>query len=137
MRASIIISAFLAAAVSATPVAQNGRRAEDWTKPNADGSSGNAPAASSAAPKPKLLGNPSAAPNKAPNAKLTADLLTAATATDRMVILKDAVGNGTTDFKFDFNPAANPGVTPGLGGQVNVANRSVSLRGLVFLTDIL
>lgn len=70
-----------------------------------------------------MLGNPNAKPNPAPNAKLSADLITASTASSRMQVLNYAVGNGTADFKFDFNPAANPG-TPGLGGEVILANRA-------------
>ena len=48
-----------------------------------------------------------------------------------MQVLNDAVKSGIADFKFDFNPAANPG-TPGQGGEVILANRGTfpALTGL-------
>lgn len=151
MRTAAIIAVLSAATVYATPVAQNGRWQPEWESQTNEATSIAAtltasatamsavssatvvpvasssilppppPASSSAVPAP--LGNPNAAPNPPPNPALVASLLNAASASSRIQTLSEAVGNGTADFKFDFNPAANPG-TPGLGGEVILANRA-------------
>jgi len=136
MRAStIIVGALSAVSVYAKPVAQNGRWTPEWQNRNAEASGPSAPAASasvSATSSLPPLGNPSAAPNPPPNAKLVADLITAPSASDRITLLNDAKGNGTADFKFDLNPAANAATKQGDGGVVITANRKAfaALTGL-------
>ena len=60
--------------------------------------------------------------NPSPNPSLISQLELAATSVDRFTILKDY---GEQGIKFDFNIAANPsgGVSAGLGGQGNLADR--------------
>ncbi len=124
MRSSFLIAALSGLGVYATPVAQNGRWQAEWESSHAKAASVTPTTLSTATRTASLLGNPSASPNPPANAKLVADLLTAPLTSDRLTILKDAVGNNTADFKFDFNPAANPTApAPGLGGEVINANR--------------
>ena len=60
--------------------------------------------------------------NPSPNPTLISQLELAATSVDRFTILKQY---GEQGIKFDFNIAANPsgGVSAGLGGQGNLADR--------------
>ncbi|KAK5457098.1 hypothetical protein LTS15_004879 [Exophiala xenobiotica] len=71
-----------------------------------------------------LLGNPTAAPNPAPTSGVVAELLTADSTVSRFKDLQKEIAAGDVSLKFDFNPAANPGVTPGQGGQVDLAFRA-------------
>jgi hypothetical protein len=50
--------------------------------------------------------------------------LTADTTVNRFKDIQAELAAGAISLKFDFNPAANPGVTPGEGGQVDLANRA-------------
>jgi hypothetical protein len=74
-------------------------------------------------------GNPTATPNAAIPTGLVASLLTSDTEVTRFQLLKD---QDPTHQVFDFNPAANPGTKPGLGGQVDLANRA----NFPILTDL-
>lgn len=99
---SIIVGALSAISVYAKPVAQNGRWTPEWQDRNAEASGPAAPAVSASVSSTASLaplGNPTAAPNPPPNAKLVADLITAPSASDRITLLNDAKGNGTADFK--------------------------------------
>jgi len=126
MRTSaIIVGALSAVTAYAKPIAQHGRWSPEWQNLNAEASGPSASASAVSAPASttaSVLGVATATPNPPPNAKLVADLITAASGPDRITLLQDAKGNGTADFKFDLNPAANPG-TPGAGGEVITANR--------------
>lgn len=66
-------------------------------------------------------GNPSATPNPAIPSGLVASLLTADSGVSRFKIL---AAQDPTHQVFDFNPAANTAVKPGLGGQVDLAFRA-------------
>jgi hypothetical protein len=66
-------------------------------------------------------GNPTATPNPAIPSGLVASLLTSDSEVDRFKLL---AAQDPTHQVFDFNPAANPGTKPGMGGQVDLANRA-------------
>jgi hypothetical protein len=66
-------------------------------------------------------GNPTATPNPAIPSGLVASLLTSDTEVSRFKLL---AAQDPTHQVFDFNPAANPDTKPGLGGQVDLANRA-------------
>lgn len=74
-------------------------------------------------------GNPTATPNPAIPSGLVASLLTADSEVSRFKLL---AAQDPTHQVFDFNPAANAGVKPGLGGQVDLANRA----NFPILTDL-
>jgi hypothetical protein len=76
-----------------------------------------------------IYGNPKATPNPAIPSGLVASLLTSDTEVNRFKLL---MAQDPTHQVFDFNPAANPGTTPGLGGQVDLANRA----NFPILTDL-
>ncbi|KAK5106573.1 hypothetical protein LTS08_000693 [Lithohypha guttulata] len=140
MRQAAIFASLLVAIAYSAP--QNEGWTHEWARSNLISSSTpplpprpmdtlSSSSAAASAPTPQLLGNPNAKLNLPPNAKLSADLLTASSASARMQVLKDAEGNNTADFKFDLNPSANPGA-PGLGGKLSLANRATfpALTGL-------
>lgn len=77
-----------------------------------------------APPSGSVLGNPNAVPNIVPPPDLVADLLTESSTVNRFKKLQGQIDAGKTSLVFDHNPAANPGVTPGMGGQVDLANRA-------------
>jgi len=66
-------------------------------------------------------GNPTATPNPAIPSGLVASLLTSDSEVDRFKLL---AAQDPTHQVFDFNPAANLATKPGLGGQVDLANRA-------------
>ncbi|KIV89372.1 hypothetical protein PV10_08946 [Exophiala mesophila] len=72
-----------------------------------------------------ILGNPNAQPNKAlpSDSTLVSELLNAPSTLKRFEAIQKNLDAGVIDLKFDFNPAANPAITPGAGGQVDLANR--------------
>ncbi|EXJ85605.1 hypothetical protein A1O1_05971 [Capronia coronata CBS 617.96] len=70
-----------------------------------------------------VLGVATASPNPAPVPGLVGKLLTDDTTVDRFADIAGQLAAGAISLKFDFNPAANPGIKPGDGGQVDLANR--------------
>lgn len=111
--ASLLVAAFAAAAYASPMGASSGA---DW-QPGPTSSVVAAPAS-------MPLGNPSAVPNPVPTAGVIAQLLTADSNVARFKNIAKEIAAGDASLKFDFNPAANPGVTPGAGGQVDLANRA-------------
>lgn len=103
MKYSIAFASVFAAATYASPIASGSQAI---------------PASATA-----LLGNPSAAPNPTAEPGFVKDLLTADSTVDRFTQIKEEIAEGKASIKFDFNPAANPGVTPGAGGAAFLANR--------------
>ncbi|KIW88763.1 uncharacterized protein Z519_10810 [Cladophialophora bantiana CBS 173.52] len=71
-----------------------------------------------------VLGNPTASPNPVPTAGTVGKLLTEDTRVARFKEIQSEIAAGNLALKFDFNPAANPAVTAGKGGQVDLANRA-------------
>ncbi|OAP59185.1 hypothetical protein AYL99_06483 [Fonsecaea erecta] len=71
-----------------------------------------------------VLGNPTASPNPVPTEGTIAKLLTEDSRVARFKEIQSEIQSGNIALKFDFNPAANPGVAPGKGGQVDLANRA-------------
>ncbi|KIW24152.1 uncharacterized protein PV07_09884 [Cladophialophora immunda] len=71
-----------------------------------------------------VLGNPTASPNPVPTEGTIAKLLTEDSRVARFKEIESEIQSGNIALKFDFNPAANPGVAPGKGGQVDLANRA-------------
>jgi len=59
-----------------------------------------------------------------PTSGVVAELLTADSTVDKFEDLAKEIAAGDASLKFDFNPAANPKVVPGLGGQVDLAARA-------------
>ncbi|EHY54705.1 hypothetical protein ABEF92_003891 [Exophiala dermatitidis] len=70
-----------------------------------------------------ILGVATASPNPSPVPGLVGKLLTDDTTVDRFADIQSQLDAGLISLKFDFNPAANPGVKAGDGGQVDLANR--------------
>ncbi|KIX06219.1 uncharacterized protein Z518_04194 [Rhinocladiella mackenziei CBS 650.93] len=73
---------------------------------------------------PTAIGNPTASPNPTPTDGVIAKLLTEANTVSRFMDIQKEIEAGDLSLKFDFNPAANPGATVGLGGQVDLAQRA-------------
>jgi len=71
-------------------------------------------------------------PNPAPTAGTVAKLLTEDSRVARFKEIQAEVAAGNLALKFDFNPAANPGVNATKGGQVDLANRA----NFPILTDL-
>jgi hypothetical protein len=70
-----------------------------------------------------VLGVPNASPNPVPPPDFVGQLLTAPNTQARFNTIRSGLDSGEISLNFDFNPAANPGVTPGAGGQVDLAQR--------------
>jgi hypothetical protein len=126
MHSKSFVIAALAAAVAATPIASQGQQPSGTASPYPAGTWSSS--ASSYAPTQVLttavLGNPTAAPNLAAPTGLVSKLLTEPNNVGRITDLQKELDAGTISLKFDFNPAANPAVTPGEGGQVDLAQRA-------------
>lgn len=71
----------------------------------------------------QILGVPTASPNPVPSKGFVGKLLTEDTTVNRFKDIAAEIKNGDVSLKFDFNPAANPNVTAGYGGQVDLAQR--------------
>jgi hypothetical protein len=149
MHASILIATLAASMVSATPlmarqqqpsqpgfapapsgappVAPAGGRPDSsgWTSAPA-GSPPPPPTTTSVTSPPAStgqLGKPGT-PNKVPPKGLVGELLTEDTTVTRFKDIKAQIDAGAISLEFDHNPAANPNVTAGMGGQVDLANRA-------------
>ncbi|KEF58728.1 uncharacterized protein A1O9_06654 [Exophiala aquamarina CBS 119918] len=124
MLSKTFVIAALAAAVTATPIAQG---QSSYSAPAATGSyaatASYAPSSAAPAPAPTGATGPVAANLPAPTG-LVAKLLTEPNTVNRFTDLQKELAAGTINLKFDFNPAANPTVTPGEGGQVDLAQRA-------------
>jgi len=118
MHASILLSALAASAAYASPL--NARSGA----PYATNAASNYTGAPSAVAPSGVLGVPAAQPNPTAPADFVGKLLTAPNTVERFNIIKQGLDADQIDLKFDFNPAANPGVTPGAGGQVDLAQRA-------------
>ena len=117
MLSKTFIIAALVAAVTATPIAQG--QSSSWANGAPDATV--APTAAA----PASTGAPVAvAANPAAPSGLVAKLLSAPNTVGRFNDLKTELASGTINLKFDFNPAANPAITPGAGGQVDLAQRA-------------
>lgn len=125
MLSKTFVIAALAAAVTATPIAQG--QSSYSSAPAATGSyvatASYAPSSAAPAPAPTGATGPVAANLPAPTG-LVAKLLTEPNTVTRFTDLQKELAAGTINLKFDFNPAANPNVTPGQGGQVDLAQRA-------------
>jgi hypothetical protein len=135
MYSKLFLASLAATIVSATPL--NARQAPTWSLPfsNAPSKTGIpfGTAASTASWGPWDASRPpmgtavssSTSTAATPNASVTQDFINsvelAATEVERYTLLSQM---DPTHLKFDFNPAANPGVKPGAGGQVDLANRA-------------
>jgi hypothetical protein len=123
---SALLAGLIAVGASATPLMARSQTSSSWTTsyyPTSTSTSYDSystPAAAYATV-PTLLGVATATPNAAIPSGLVAELLTADSAVSRDTIL---AAQDPTHFVFDFNPAANPKVKAGLGGQVDLANRA-------------
>lgn len=121
MLSKTFVIAALAAAVTATPIAQG--QPSGSSAPVATASYvATSYAPSSAAPAP--TGATAVAANLPAPTGLVAKLLTEPNTVTRFTDLQKELAAGTINLKFDFNPAANPNVTPGQGGQVDLAQRA-------------
>src|SRR5271170_6747479 len=129
MYSKVFLAGLAATIVSATPL--NVRQAPTWALPFSSAPSktgipfGNAAPTSSWGPWDSTAVSSSASTAATPNAPVTQDFINsvelAATEVERYTLLSQM---DPTHLKFDFNPAANPGVKPGAGGQVDLANRA-------------
>lgn len=115
---SLLIAA-LAAAAAATPMMGTSYSAYN-------------PSATTATTTYTTLGNPTAVPNPVPSKGTIANLLTQDNRVARFKEIQKEVEEGNLALKFDFNPAANPNATVGLGGQVDLASRA----NFPILTDL-
>lgn len=70
-----------------------------------------------------VLGVPDAEPNPTASPEFVASLITAPNTVARFNTIRQGLDSGEISLNFDFNPAANPQVTPGAGGQVDLAQR--------------
>jgi Cupin len=70
-----------------------------------------------------VLGVPTATANPTAPTDFVGKLLTAPNTVARFKTIRDGINADQIDLKFDFNPAANPSVTAGVGGQVDLAQR--------------
>ena len=126
MHSTTFVAALLAASASAKPLlarAPSGFQtvtsaalAPTATFQNATASSASAPGA--------LLGVPTAQPNPPTPSGLVAKLLTEDTTVAKFKEIEADIAAGAIKLNFDFNPAANPAVKAGEGGQVDLANRA-------------
>ena len=135
MYSKVFLVGLAATIVSATPL--NARQAPTWPLPFSNAPSKTGIPFGTAAPTGSwgpwdadrpLMGtavSSSASTAATPNAPVTQDFINsvelAATEVERYTLLSQM---DPTHLKFDFNPAANPGVKPGAGGQVDLANRA-------------
>ncbi|KAL2045865.1 hypothetical protein ABVK25_011968 [Lepraria finkii] len=71
-----------------------------------------------------VLGVPDAQPNPTTPPDFVGQLLTAPNTVERFNIIREGLDADQISLNFDFNPAANPNVTPGEGGQVDLAQRA-------------
>jgi Cupin len=126
MHASFLIAGLAASVAYASPLNVRSNSGAPWTPGNAPNASVPAPPPSGAVPPSATsqLGVPTAQPNPAAPSGLVASLLTAPNNVGRFEIVRQNLNAGAINLKFDFNPSANPGVTPGAGGQVDLASRS-------------
>jgi len=128
MLSKTFIIAALAAAVTATPIAQGQPSGSSAPVPTASyvatsyAPSSAAPAPTGGAPAP--TGATAVAANLPAPSGLVAKLLTEPNTVGRFTDLQKELAAGTINLKFDFNPAANPNITPGQGGQVDLAQRA-------------
>lgn len=126
MYSNLFLAGLAATIVSATPL--NVRQASTWSSPISSAPSKTGIPFGTAAPtdswSPWDTSSSASTAAATPNAPVTQDFINsvelAATEVDRYTLLSQM---DPTHLKFDFNPAANPGVTPGYGGQVDTANR--------------
>jgi hypothetical protein len=88
-----------------------------WESYGSSSSSAAAPSGTQA------LGAP-AKPNLPVPSGLVAELLTEASTVGRFTKIKEQIDAGALSLTFDHNPEANPNVTPGEGGQVDLANQA-------------
>lgn len=118
MFSSIILAGLAATTAYASPLAvRNNATASGPPYVNIPSGTGAPPGSNTMV---TSYGNPSATPNPAIPSGLVASLITSDTTVNRFKLL---AAQDPTHQVFDFNPAANAGVTPGLGGQVDLANR--------------
>ncbi|KAK6382155.1 hypothetical protein LTS17_004041 [Exophiala oligosperma] len=115
---SFFVAAAFAAAAYASPMGgPSNSGGGNWN--------GSAPAGGAAASYTTgMPGNPTAVPNPVPTSGVIAELLTADNTVARFKEIQKEIAAGDASLKFDFNPAANPAVTPGEGGQVDLASRA-------------
>jgi len=71
-----------------------------------------------------VVGNPTASPNPVPTSGVVAKLLTEDSTVSKFKDIAKEIEAGDISLKFDFNPAANPAVVAGVGGQVDLAQRA-------------
>ncbi|EXJ92455.1 hypothetical protein A1O3_01006 [Capronia epimyces CBS 606.96] len=140
-KTSILVTALAAAAYASPMGGYSASQASSYGGPNATstgshsaptswasgyGQSGYSSAVSSYASSygsSTILGVATASPNPSPVPGLVGKLLTDDTTVDRFNDIQGELNAGAISLKFDFNPAANPGIKPGDGGQVDLANR--------------
>lgn len=131
MYSTPLVIAALAAAAAAVPLQGTGSGSQNWGSqtqgaPYPTGSGGYQGMTSTYSSAASVTTNPT------PPSGFVAKLLTDDSTVDRFIDLQDAFDDGTLSLKFDFNVAANPGVTPGEGGQVDLAFR----KNFPILTDL-
>lgn len=127
MFSSVLIAGLAAATTYATPLVAGYSNSTGPGGPNV-----NIPSGTGGPVKTTMMtsyGNPTATANAAIPSGLVAELLTSDSEVDRFKLL---AAQDPTHQVFDFNPAANPGIKPGLGGQVDLANRA----NFPILTDL-
>ena len=121
MHASILLAGLIASVAYASPL--NARQATGAVYPT--GGAPNATVATGVKPTgaSSVLGVPNAEPNPTAPADFVGKLLTAPNTVERFKLIRQGLDADQIDLNFDFNPAANPQVTPGAGGQVDLAQR--------------
>lgn len=121
MFSTLLLAGLAATAVSATPL--HARQPPAWSTPASYTPSNTAvawgPAAASSYPSNST--STAATPNPPVSQDFINSVELAATEVEKYTLLSQM---DPTHLKFDFNPAANPGVKAGAGGQVDLANRA-------------
>jgi hypothetical protein len=134
MHAASFLAVLAASAVSASPLMVRDAQPSYASAPSyattssyaTSSASWDAYSASSSAAAPSgtaSLGAP-AKPNLPVPSGLVAELLTESSAVGRFTKIKEQINAGALSLTFDHNPQANPSVTPGEGGQVDLANQA-------------
>lgn len=127
MHASILLAGLAATAAYASPLmARQATNTTSFVSTSSDsnttsttGFRGDGPG-NGATP---ILGVPDAEPNPSASPEFIASLITAPNTVARFNTIRAGLDAGEISLNFDFNPAANPQVTPGAGGQVDLAQR--------------
>lgn len=112
MHSSILVASLVASVAYASPL--NARQAS---------SNASAPGVPPTTLATSVLGVATAQPNPTAPTDIVGKLLTAPNTIERFNIIRQGLDADQLSLNFDFNPAANPAVKAGEGGQVDLAQR--------------